>query len=90
MEITVDVSNDTERTHAPYWLIIDPKATSIFQRVTGLFFSRDEADHFLKMNAFDYSDKAQVWCFSGNRGRTYREAYEKSQKNGNCLTCKSC
>ncbi len=71
-------SADNEGTAAPYWLIIDPDCVvdssdvrSLAASISGPFFSRFDADEYLKNKAHRYSKDAKVYCCSGHASRKY-------------------
>ena len=73
MKIEIEISEKNECTSAPYWLIIDPRQNlavsddgveNIGFRVTGPFFSRDEANKVLKSHQYRYSKNARIYCNS--------------------------
>ncbi len=81
MKIEIEVSTESESTQSPYWLIIDPRqnmkadVTGTAWQITGVFFSRAEAEAVLKGRAHHYSDKARVYCMSGCYSGQYHEQY---------------
>jgi len=85
METLVEGSN--EATDSPYWLIIDPCTLErnrdddeaedpdiyrVAHCISGIFFSRKDAEDFLEATRYNYSDKARVYCHSGWRSRKYK------------------
>lgn len=71
-------SADNEGTAAPYWLIIDPECMvdtsnihEIAYGISGPFFSRFDAEEYLKNKAHRYSNKTKVYCCSGHTSRKY-------------------
>jgi hypothetical protein len=73
MKIEIEVSDKVEGTRSPYWLIIDPRQNmnkntdgvyNIAGMITGLFFSREEAEDYLKRTRYNFSKKFST--FSGN------------------------
>jgi len=43
--------------------------------IVGPFFSREDAEGYLKSRSYDYSKHAKVWCSSGYRSQKYRSFY---------------
>ncbi len=52
---------------------------------TGLFFSRESAENYLKAKHYNFSKQAKVWCHSGYASFEYCEAIKKAEKKTNCL-----
>lgn len=82
--MTVDVSERTEMTDAPWWVIIDPKGCrpdlhSIAKAITGPFFSREEAQAHLEARYYEFSKRAAVYCKSGYWTREYKGAYDAAR-----------
>lgn len=81
IEVTVQVSEENEITDAPYWLIIDPEqmmkpsVDHVAHMITGLFFSRKEAEEHLEARRHAFSSKAVVYCHSGHAANQWREAW---------------
>lgn len=71
--------SDNEGTSAPYWIIIDPLRLSddtkdihdIAGAITGLFFSRSDAEFHLKARSHAFSAQAKVYCHSGYASEKY-------------------
>lgn len=86
MKIEVDVTGDNEATAYPWWAIVDPAQNMRADlahaagQITGPFFSRDEAEGFLKATRYNFSKRAKVWCFSGTYSYQYREAFRAAEK----------
>lgn len=68
------ISNKNESTSYPYWIIIDPSQNfktnveglfNIANMITGVFFSRESAEDFLKRTRYNFSPNAKVFCHSG-------------------------
>ncbi len=68
---------DNEATRAPYWIIVDPHqmftcdvhyAASM---ITGIFFSRKDAEEFLQRTRYNFSKHAKVYCHSGHNSAKY-------------------
>jgi len=83
IEIEIEISDNVEGTHAPYWLILDPVQNmsldirTLASQITGPFFSREEAETVLKAKSYNYSDRARVYCHSGCYTWQYEEKYRK-------------
>lgn len=73
---------DNEITKDPYWLILDPKQNMscdihhLAGQITGPFFSRDDAEEFLKASRYNFSDRAHVYCLSGCYSHKYSQLYK--------------
>lgn len=48
--------------------------TAIAHSIEGPYFSREEAEDYLKSRRYAYSEDAKVWCHSGYRTTQYRMA----------------
>ena len=77
----VNAKEKGESTSYPFWCIIDPKQnfkvneqgiSTIANMITGIFFSRESAESFLKSKQYDFSKNARVWCFSGCYSEEWR------------------
>jgi hypothetical protein len=82
MKVEIEVSEKNEITRAPFWLIIDPRqnfktnddgVSNIAFMVTGLFFSREEAQRYLDAKHYHFSKNARVWCHSAVEWSQYGE-----------------
>lgn len=68
---------DNEGTRSPYWLILDPvqNMTCDVHRmaggITGPFFCREDAENFLSMTRYNFSNRAKVYCLSGHHSYLY-------------------
>lgn len=78
---------DNEATACPYWLIIDPcqMMSPSFSRVgsmiTGPFFCREDAEHWLKeIRPHAFSKRAGVYCCSGHWSNKYKTFVESARK----------
>jgi len=87
MKIEIEISDKNEGTSYPWWLIIDPKQmlnrdlhTAVIGMISGPFFSREEAEIYLRANRHHYSVLAIVYCHSGYTSISYRQAIDKSKK----------
>jgi len=90
MKIYIEVSDDNEGTTAPFWIILDPvrnkgyNIRGLAHQITGLFFSRKEAEEYLKRFSYRYSERATVYCKTGCSGEQYanqfNDNYYKKQK----------
>ena len=71
---------DNEFTRSPYWLILDPSQNmrcnvhEMAGGITGPFFSREDAETFLKRTRYNFSDRAIVYCLSGHNSAKYDAA----------------
>lgn len=85
MKIEVDVTGDNEATAYPWWAIVDPAQNMRADlahaagQITGPFFSRAEAEGFLKATRYNFGKRAKVWCFSGTYSHQYREAFRAAE-----------
>lgn len=85
MKIQLEVSDKNECTDSPYWLVLDPEQNmsccphQMAGTIEGPFFSREEAEEYLKQRRYAYSDRAVVYCLSGYRSRQYREQYRLAE-----------
>lgn len=86
MKIEIEVSEDCEGTSYPWWFICDPRQNMRLDlavaaiNIVGPFFSRAEAENELAATSYNYSHRAQVWCGSGYRSRSYKEAINAANK----------
>ena len=68
---------NNEATRSPYWLILDPKQNmncdvyNLASQISGPFFSREDAENYLKSRCYNYSDRAVVFCHSGYYSKKY-------------------
>ena len=66
-----------EGTSAPYWLIIDPRQSfscdvhEIASMISGPFFSRKDAELYLKGRRYRFGKYAKVYCHSGHYSKKY-------------------
>jgi hypothetical protein len=71
------VSADNEATRCPYWIIIDPHQSfccdvhDVASMITGVFFSRKDAQDFLDTTRYNFSKHARVYCNSGHNSYKY-------------------
>jgi hypothetical protein len=80
-----------EGTASPYWLIIDPRQNmrcsidEAASQITGPFFSRESATHFLDNTRYRFSNKAKVYCHSAHDSYLYdqlcRAISDEKEKN---------
>jgi hypothetical protein len=77
---------DCEATAAPWWMIVNPQqnmrcdlAEAAFQ-ITGPYFSREDAEEYLKNAKHNFSGRAQVWCASGCYSKKYEKFYKEIMK----------
>jgi hypothetical protein len=74
-------SAEPESTSYPYWLILDPKQMLridphyLAGMITGPFFSREDAESFLKKTRYNFSKNAVVYCASGSYSDKYKNFY---------------
>ena len=66
--------NTHESTSYPFWMIIDPSQNfktdedgiyAIANMITGIWFSREAAENYMKIKAHHFSKNAKVFCHSG-------------------------
>lgn len=78
---------DKESTAYPYWIIIDPRQNfevgkqglhNIAGMITGIFFSREDAEDFLQRTRYNFGDNAKVYCHSGHNSEKWRRFYEEN------------
>jgi len=80
LKISLKVSGDNESTESPWWAIIDPiqnmdlNINMAASQITGPFFSRAEAEDFLKATRYNFRKRACVYCFSGYYSHQYKWA----------------
>jgi 3-mercaptopyruvate sulfurtransferase SseA len=86
MKIELEVSELNESTASPWWVIVDPKQMMkpdpyymMMGMITGPFFSRREATDFFTAKRHRFSDRAVVYCASGNDSCQYDQAYRKAE-----------
>ncbi len=66
-----------EATRSPYWVIIDPKQNLSLDiniaasQISGIFFSRMDAEEYLRAHHYNYSSRATVYCMSGHYSEKY-------------------
>lgn len=86
MKATIDVSHKNEATSAPYWLILDPKQNmdcdifALASQITGVFFSRESAESYLKAHRYNFGKRAVVFCHSGCYSYEYSNAYKIAEQ----------
>lgn len=74
---------DNESTRSPYWLILDPQQNMgcdihyLAGQISGLFFSREDAQKYLDMRRYNFSKRAKVYCLSGYHSRKYEDLCKK-------------
>jgi len=77
---------NNEATSAPYWLILDPIQNMgcdihyLASQITGPFFSREDAESFLKATRYNFGDRARVYCLSGCYSYKYERLYKAIEK----------
>jgi rhodanese-related sulfurtransferase len=73
---------DPESTSYPYWMILDPRQTLridphyLASMITGPFFSREDAESYLKQTSYNFSKNAVVYCASGYYSKKYKKFYQ--------------
>lgn len=89
VKITLEVSEETEATASPWWIIIDPRQNfktdeyghhNIASMVTGPFFSRKEAKDYLESRRYNFGKNAQVYCHTGHKSAQYHNAYKDAKR----------
>ena len=89
MKIELEVSDKNEGTRSPYWVIIDPNQNFrvdhesihfIASMITGLFFSREEAEEYLKRRRYAFTKNAVVYCHSGHHGDQYDKKCSEQER----------
>ena len=86
MKIELELSNNCEATESPYWLILGPEQNMrvsvhcLAGQITGPFFSRKEAEGFLKATRYNFSHRAVVYCHSGYHSEQYKNACRKARR----------
>lgn len=76
---------DSEGTHAPYWLIIDPHQMmspdvhDVASMIAGPFFCRRDAEEYLNIKRYNFSEKARVYCHSGHYSRKYEALFRREE-----------
>ena len=73
-------NSDTESTAYPFWVIIEPRKTfgnihEIAAMVTGVFFSRKDAQNYLEQKSYNFSKKARVYCHSGHQSEDWKSLF---------------
>jgi len=74
-------NTDKESTAYPYWIIIDPRQNfrcdihEIAGMITGIFFSRKDAQNFLDNKSYRFSKNAKVYCHSGHESADWRSLF---------------
>lgn len=71
---------ETEATDSPWWVIIKPRgmihsASDISSRLTGPFFSRQDAQDHVNARKHAFNDKTEIWCLSGYWSRKFKLMY---------------
>ena len=72
---------DPEGTAYPYWIIIDPRQNmdcnihATASMISGIFFSRKEAQEYLDAKHYNFTDRAKVYCHSGHFSGKWRELF---------------
>ena len=98
-KITLMVSEKVEATSSPWWSIIDPRQNfrtdnqalhDISSMITGPFFSRKEAEDYLKATRYNFGKNAKVFCHSGHHSKRYHDAYTKPKLRTLYCYCEFC
>jgi hypothetical protein len=83
------ISKDCEGTSYPYWIIIDPCQNfktnedgiyNIANMITGVWFSREKAEEFLKRTRYNFGPNAKVFCASGTYSEDWTEFCKEIEK----------
>jgi len=79
-------TTEPEGTSYPFWIIIDPRQNletttiqglhNIASQITGVFFSRKDAEDFLKQTRYNFGEHAKVYCHSGHNSQEWRELFK--------------
>jgi hypothetical protein len=86
----IKISNKNEQTRDPFWIIIDPRQNfntnedgiyNIANMITGVFFSRESATEYLRVNPHHYSKNAKVFCHSGCYSKDWIELSKQITEN---------
>lgn len=84
--INVIKGDKNEGTDSPYWLILDPKQNmscdiyNLASQITGVFFSREDAQKHLTNRRYMFSKRAKVFCLSGYWSNKYKNTYKSLEK----------
>lgn len=87
--MNIKISAKHEGTSYPYWIIIDPRQNfktnengiyNIARMITGIWFSRESAEEFLKKTRYNFSENAKVFCHSGNYSEDYVNFYNENNE----------
>lgn len=83
------ISDKNEGTAYPYWIIIDPRQNfntgnqglhNIAGMITGVWFSREAAEDYLKAHRYNFGDSARVYCHSGCYSSDWTELTNELKK----------
>jgi len=83
--ITLLVSEQTECTESPWWVIVGPSSLDLRRpadHITGPFFSRESAEEYLAARRYDFGRKAYVYCKTGCWSEEYKAAYHAGKSTG--------
>jgi hypothetical protein len=67
-----------EASAYPWFAIVDPSAcrnrsvSGIANAITGVWFTREDAEAHLRATRYNYGPKAAVYCFSGHKSHDWR------------------
>jgi hypothetical protein len=85
----MELSKDNEGTSSPFWIIIDPSQNfkvnsdgiyNIASMITGVWFSREKAEAFLKRTRYNFGEHAKVFCASGTDSEDWVEFCKTIEK----------
>lgn len=80
------ISENNEGTAFPFWIIIDPGQNlrkdnqglhNIAGMITGVWFSREAAEEYLKNHSYNFGHGARVYCHSGCYSKDWIELTNK-------------
>ena len=85
----MELSKDNEGTSYPFWIIIDPSQNfrtdsegiyNIASMITGVWFSRESAEKFLRRTRYNFGSNAKVFCASGTYSEDWIEFCKTIEK----------
>ena len=85
----MEISKNNEGTSSPFWIIIDPSQNfkvnsdgiyNIANMITGVWFSREKAEEFLKRTRYNFGEHAKVFCASGTYSEDWVEFCKTIEK----------
>ena len=83
------ISDKNESTAYPFWIIIDPRQNfhtgnqglhNIAGMTTGVWFSRESAEEYLKNHRYNFGENARVYCHSGYYSQEWVELPKELKK----------